>query len=151
MFEKDLRADKACGIDSTMEPDINHGGDSRIANQDENQQLPASNVSVFGSRQGGGNAGECIWLWLPGTILTFIPVPKVHGGFEEERSEQPDRNTTEREHEDHGPNVQQHSEATSEPTSGADQDSGDADDPARSGKSRGELCSAYTAIRTDRY
>ena len=74
----------------------------------------------------------------------------------EERSEQLGRNTpnlhsAEREHVDRGPRVQQHSEAISEHTSGVGQDGGDADDLAGSGKSRGELCPAYTAIRTDRY
>ena len=74
----------------------------------------------------------------------------------EERSQQLGRNTpnlhsAEREYVDRGPGVQQHSEATSEHTSGAGRDGGDADDLARSGKSRGELCSVHTAIRTDRY
>ena len=73
-----------------------------------------------------------------------------------ERSEQLGRNTpnlhsAEREHVDRGPGVQQHSEVTSEHRSGAGQDSGDGDDLVGSRKSRGELCSAYTAIRTDRY
>ena len=78
------------------------------------------------------------------------------GRTAEERSEQLGRNTpnlhsAEREHVGRGPGVQQHSEAISEHRSGPDQDGGDADDLAGSGKSRGELCSAHTAIRTDRY
>ena len=73
-----------------------------------------------------------------------------------ERSEQLGRNThnlhsAEREHVDRGPGVQQHSEVTSQHTSDVGQDSADGDDLVGSGKSRGELCSAYTAIRTDRY
>ena len=73
-----------------------------------------------------------------------------------ERSEKLGRNipnlhSAEREHVDRGPGVQQHSEVTSEHTSDAGQDSGDGDDLVGSGKSRGELCSVYTAIRTDRY
>ena len=74
----------------------------------------------------------------------------------EERNENLGRNTpnlhsAEREHVGRGLGVQQHSEATSEHTPGVGQDGGDADDLAWSGKSRGELCSAHTAIRTDRY
>ena len=74
----------------------------------------------------------------------------------EERSEQlgcntPDLHSAEREHVDRGAGVQQHSEATSEHRSGVGRDAGDADNLAGSGKSRGELCSAYTAIRADRY
>ena len=74
----------------------------------------------------------------------------------EERSEQLGRNphnlhSVEREHVDCGPGVEQHSEATSEHTSGAGQDGVDADDLVGSGKSRGELCSAHTAIHTDCY
>ena len=73
-----------------------------------------------------------------------------------ERSEKLGRNipnlhSAEREHVDRGPGVQQHSEVTSEHTSGAGHDGGGADDLVGSGKPRGELCSAYTAIRTDRY
>ena len=82
--------------------------------------------------------------------------PAHVGWAVEERSEQLGRNTpnlhsAEREHVDRGPGVQQHSEATSEHTSGTGHGGGDADDLVGSGKSRGELCSAYTAIRTDRY
>ena len=74
----------------------------------------------------------------------------------EERNEKlgcntPNLHSAERERVDRGPGVQQHSEATSQHRSGAGQDGGDADDLAGSGKSRGELCSAHTAIRTDRY
>ena len=74
----------------------------------------------------------------------------------EERSQQLGRNTpnlhsAEREYVDRGPGVQQHSGVNSEHTSGAGQDGGDADDLVGSGKSRGESCSAHTAIRTDRY
>ena len=73
-----------------------------------------------------------------------------------ERSEQlghdtPNLHSAERKQVDRGPGVQQHSEATSEHRSGAGHDGGGADDLAGSGKPRGELCSAYTAIRTDRY
>ena len=73
-----------------------------------------------------------------------------------ERSKQLGRNThnlhsAEREHVDRGPGFQQHSEATSQHTPGAGHDGGGTDDLAGSRKPRGELCSAYTAIRTDRY
>ena len=82
--------------------------------------------------------------------------PAHVGWAVEERSEQlghntPNLHSAEREHVDRGPGVQQHSEVTSEHRSGAGQDSGDGDDLVGSRKSRGELCSAYTAIRTDRY
>ena len=74
----------------------------------------------------------------------------------EERSERlgrntPDLHSAEREHVDREPGVELHSEATSEHRSGAGHDGGGADDLAGSGKPRGELCSAYTAIRTDRH
>ena len=57
-----VSADKVDGTDSTMAPDTNHRGDSRIANQDRrvgDQQLPTQNVSTLTPRQGGGDASEC--------------------------------------------------------------------------------------------
>ena len=57
-----ISADKVDGTDSTMAPDTNHRGDSRIANQDRrvgDQQLPTQNVSTLTPRQGGGDASEC--------------------------------------------------------------------------------------------
>ena len=82
--------------------------------------------------------------------------PAHVGRAVEERSKRLGCNThnlhsAEREHVDRGPGVELHSEATSEHRSGAGQDSGGGDDLVGSRKSRGELCSAYTAIRTDRY
>jgi len=62
---KDLRADVANGTDLTIAPDINHGGGSRITNQDskgEGQQPPAHNASAPTPRHEGDNAGECGWL-----------------------------------------------------------------------------------------
>ena len=73
-------------------------------------------------------------------------------GAVEEQSEQLGRNTPNLHSAvDRGPGVEQHSEATSEHTSGADRDGVDADDLVGSGKSKGESCSAYTAVCTDRY
>ena len=57
----DLRVDTADGIDSTIAPDLNHGGGSRIAKQDGNvgyQQLPASKTSTPAPGDELGNAGE---------------------------------------------------------------------------------------------
>jgi len=62
---RDLRANMANGTDSTIAPDLNHGGGSRITNQDgrdEDQQLPAQNASTSTPRQEGGNTSEYGWL-----------------------------------------------------------------------------------------
>jgi len=56
--EKDLRADEADGTDSTMAPDIDHGGGSRIANQDgrvEDQLFSAQNTSTLTPGEEGDN------------------------------------------------------------------------------------------------
>ena len=63
MIREDLRADKADVTDSTIAPDVDPGGGSRIAIRDGrvgDQQLPASNTSIPTSGHDGGDlAGEC--------------------------------------------------------------------------------------------
>jgi len=68
----DLRADVADGTDSTITPDLNHGGGSRIANQDnwsEDQQLPVQNASTPIPGDERGNASERGRLLLSGPTL----------------------------------------------------------------------------------
>ena len=56
------------------------------------------------------------------------------------------------EHEDRGPEIQQPSEPAPRRTSSGDQDGGDFDDLAQSGRSRGKSwCSGFTPVRIDRY
>ena len=57
-----ISADDAYEIDSTMAPENNHGGGSRIANQSGrigDQQLPAPNTSTQTPGHGGGDASVC--------------------------------------------------------------------------------------------
>ena len=65
------------GTDSTMTPDANHGGSSRVASQDRtigHQQLPAQNALTLTPGQGGGDAGECSWPQLSGpTFINYSP------------------------------------------------------------------------------
>ena len=73
---RDIRGDETDGTDNSVEPDINHRGDSQIVNRDRitgDQQPPASDTPTFTPGPDGGDPSECSWLSLSG--LVFITHP----------------------------------------------------------------------------
>ena len=165
-----ILVDRADGTDTTTTPDTNHGGGSRIANQNgraSDQQLPAASTSDSTPGYGDDSASKHSWLWLLWPIfIDLSPIPiglrgRTHRGSVEERSERPDDRITpdlhsagtdsntrnQREHEDRGSDVQRHSETAPEHTFDDGQDGGVVDDLIRSGGSRGKSWySGYTTI-----
>ena len=167
---KHLRTDVANGTDSTMTPDISHGGGSRIAYQDgrvEDQQLPVPNASTPIPGDERGNASERGRLWPLGLVLIPRIAPQgrgqTHRGPAEARSEKLIRNTpvpyyagrdskvlNRRDHEGQGPDAWQPSETAPKRIFGGGRDGGDAHDLVQSGRSRGKpWCSGYAIVRID--
>ena len=150
----------ADGTDSTITLVINHGGGSRITNQDErseNQQPLASNTPTLTAVQDRGDPSEGDRLWLLGSTLIPVPVvPRGRGQIDgdpvQAQSDQlgpntPDLHPVQSKHKDQRPRVQRPSDVAPEHTPGSGQDDGNTDEPAQSKRSKGKSwCSGYISL-----